>query len=140
MDAITKDLQKPAPWTLLHADDVMLASEDKGELDVQTWTDRLAMFGLRLNVKKTECSTTDSNEPGSFKIKALSSHGQQPSSTLDRRLRLTAAWVAAWLKWRLMTGVLCNKNIPERLNPKSTEPSSGPSRFTALSAGLRPKK
>nr|CDJ82814.1 RNA-directed DNA polymerase (reverse transcriptase) domain containing protein [Haemonchus contortus] len=29
MDAITKDLQKPAPWTLLYADDVMLASEAK---------------------------------------------------------------------------------------------------------------
>ncbi|XGW17548.1 hypothetical protein V3C99_002275 [Haemonchus contortus] len=70
MDAITKDLQKPAPWTLLYADDVMLASEDKSELEsqVQTWSDRLAMFGLRLNVKKTEYLTTDSSEPGSIKI------------------------------------------------------------------------
>ncbi|XGW23905.1 hypothetical protein V3C99_005819 [Haemonchus contortus] len=70
MDTITKDLQKPAPWTLLYADDVMLASEDKSELEsqVQTWSDRLAMFGLRLNVKKTEYLTTDSSEPGSIKI------------------------------------------------------------------------
>uniref|UniRef100_A0A7I4Y565 Reverse transcriptase domain-containing protein n=1 Tax=Haemonchus contortus TaxID=6289 RepID=A0A7I4Y565_HAECO len=70
MDTITKDLQKPAPWTLLYADDVMLASEDKSELEsqVQTWSDRLAMFGLRLNVKKTEHLTTDSSEPGSIKI------------------------------------------------------------------------
>ncbi|VDP23366.1 unnamed protein product [Heligmosomoides polygyrus] len=30
MDAITRDLQKPVPWTLLYADDVMLACEDKG--------------------------------------------------------------------------------------------------------------
>uniref|UniRef100_A0A7I4XRB9 Reverse transcriptase domain-containing protein n=1 Tax=Haemonchus contortus TaxID=6289 RepID=A0A7I4XRB9_HAECO len=35
MDTITKDLQKPAPWTLLHADDVMLASVDKSELESQ---------------------------------------------------------------------------------------------------------
>ncbi|VDP29369.1 unnamed protein product [Heligmosomoides polygyrus] len=49
------------PWTLLYADDVMLASEDKGELEreVQAWCDRLEMFWLRLNVKKTEYLTTD---------------------------------------------------------------------------------
>ncbi|EYC04267.1 hypothetical protein Y032_0089g2316 [Ancylostoma ceylanicum] len=32
MDAITRDLQRPAPWTLLYADDVMLASEQKEDL------------------------------------------------------------------------------------------------------------
>ncbi|VDP53798.1 unnamed protein product [Heligmosomoides polygyrus] len=44
------------PWTLLYADDVMLASEDKGELEreLQAWSDRLERFGLKLNVKKPE--------------------------------------------------------------------------------------
>ncbi|VDO19468.1 unnamed protein product [Heligmosomoides polygyrus] len=61
MDAITRDLQKPVPWTLLYADDVMLASKDKGELEreVQAWCDRLERFGLKLNVKKTEYLTKD---------------------------------------------------------------------------------
>ncbi|VDO75281.1 unnamed protein product [Heligmosomoides polygyrus] len=56
MDGITRDLQQPVPFTLLYADDVMLASEDKNELErqVQAWCDLLAMFGLKLNVKKTE--------------------------------------------------------------------------------------
>ncbi|EYC44867.1 hypothetical protein Y032_0447g1625 [Ancylostoma ceylanicum] len=64
MDAITKDIQKNVPWTLLYADDVMLAAKTKAELEqqVQTWQDRLAYFGLRLNVKKTEYLTTDKNE------------------------------------------------------------------------------
>ncbi|VDP28609.1 unnamed protein product [Heligmosomoides polygyrus] len=62
MDAITRDLQKPVPWTLLYAYDVMLACEDKDDLErqVQAWCDRLEQFGLRLNVKKTEYLTTDS--------------------------------------------------------------------------------
>ncbi|VDP13033.1 unnamed protein product [Heligmosomoides polygyrus] len=33
MDAITRDLQKAAPWTLLYANDVMLACEEKTELE-----------------------------------------------------------------------------------------------------------
>ncbi|VDP09717.1 unnamed protein product [Heligmosomoides polygyrus] len=53
-----------APWTLLYADDVMLACEDKTELErqAQAWCDRLVLFGLKLNVKKTEYLTTDVNE------------------------------------------------------------------------------
>ncbi|EYC05467.1 hypothetical protein Y032_0082g1602 [Ancylostoma ceylanicum] len=73
MDAITRDLQKPVPWTLLFADDIVLASEDKHDLELQTqaWSDRLAQFGLRLNVKKTEYLTTDVNEDGTIKVNGI---------------------------------------------------------------------
>uniref|UniRef100_A0A914VIK5 Reverse transcriptase domain-containing protein n=1 Tax=Plectus sambesii TaxID=2011161 RepID=A0A914VIK5_9BILA len=49
MDVTTLDLQKPVPWTLLYAEDVFLASDDREELQrqVQAWKDRLAHFGLR---------------------------------------------------------------------------------------------
>uniref|UniRef100_A0A183FPM7 Reverse transcriptase domain-containing protein n=1 Tax=Heligmosomoides polygyrus TaxID=6339 RepID=A0A183FPM7_HELPZ len=55
---------------LLYADDVMLACEDKDDLEqqVQAWCDRLAIFGLKLNVKKTEYLTTDVSESSSIKI------------------------------------------------------------------------
>uniref|UniRef100_A0A8L8KDJ5 G_PROTEIN_RECEP_F2_3 domain-containing protein n=1 Tax=Heligmosomoides polygyrus TaxID=6339 RepID=A0A8L8KDJ5_HELPZ len=51
-----------------YAVDVVLACESKGELEreVQAWCDRL--FGLKLNVKKTEYLTTDVNESCSIKI------------------------------------------------------------------------
>ncbi|VDP07820.1 unnamed protein product [Heligmosomoides polygyrus] len=70
MDAITRDLQKAAPWTLLYADDVMLACEGNAELErqAQEWCDRLALFGLKLIVKKTEYLMTDVNEHASIKI------------------------------------------------------------------------
>ncbi|EYC20170.1 hypothetical protein Y032_0022g488 [Ancylostoma ceylanicum] len=63
MDAVIRDLQKPAPWTLLYVDDVTIASEDKCELErlIQAWSDRLAQFGLRLYVTMTEYLTTDVN-------------------------------------------------------------------------------
>ncbi|VDP04226.1 unnamed protein product, partial [Heligmosomoides polygyrus] len=70
MDAITRGLQKPVSWTLLYADDVILACEDKDdpERQVQALCDRLTMFGLILNSKKTEYLTTDIDESGSIKI------------------------------------------------------------------------
>ncbi|VDO65530.1 unnamed protein product [Heligmosomoides polygyrus] len=48
MDAISRDLQKPAPWTLLYADD----------RQVQAWCDRLAAFGLKLNTGSIEINGT----------------------------------------------------------------------------------
>ncbi|KAK6757912.1 hypothetical protein RB195_015624 [Necator americanus] len=56
MDKITKEIQKQHPWTLLFADDVMLASESRDDLQkqVQSWKDQLQQYGLRLNTSKTE--------------------------------------------------------------------------------------
>ncbi|EYB82911.1 hypothetical protein Y032_0347g3156 [Ancylostoma ceylanicum] len=69
-DAITKDIQKTVPWTLLYADDVMLAANTNVEHEqhLHTWQDHLADFGLRLNVKKTENMTTDKNEQDTVRV------------------------------------------------------------------------
>ncbi|VDO73075.1 unnamed protein product [Heligmosomoides polygyrus] len=51
----------------------MLACEDKTELErqAQAWCDSLALFGLKLNVKKTEYLTRHVDEHGSLKINGL---------------------------------------------------------------------
>ncbi|KAG8136472.1 hypothetical protein E2320_005055 [Naja naja] len=69
MDTIMHDLQQNAPWTMLYADDVMLASTIRGELQqqVQTWNERLNHFGFRLNIKKTEYLETVTT-PGMLQI------------------------------------------------------------------------
>ncbi|EYC19326.1 hypothetical protein Y032_0024g1020 [Ancylostoma ceylanicum] len=56
VDAITRDIQKPHPWCMLYADDVMVAVETREELqeEVQLSEERLQRHGLRLNIAKTE--------------------------------------------------------------------------------------
>ncbi|VDP48488.1 unnamed protein product [Heligmosomoides polygyrus] len=124
MDAITRDLQKPVPWTLLYADDVRLASEDKGELgrEVQAWCDRLERFGLKLGVKKTECLTTDVTESSSVKVNGIELPrtavfmylGSAVASDVKLMVEVNPRVSAAWFKWRSLTAVLCDKRIPER--------------------------
>ncbi|EYC40244.1 hypothetical protein Y032_0623g775 [Ancylostoma ceylanicum] len=128
MDAITRDLQRPAPWTLLYADDVMLASEQKEDLQRQThaWSERLARFGLRLNVKKTEYMTTNLDKLSTIQVDGndlrRTDYFKYPGSTLSADGNLAHEVVArvnaTWLKWRSMTGVLCDKNIPDRFKSK----------------------
>ncbi|VDO95236.1 unnamed protein product [Heligmosomoides polygyrus] len=117
-----------APWTLLYADNVMLAYEDRAELERQAhaWCDRLALFGLKLNVKKTEYLTTDVNELGSIKINGIELSrvtsfkylGSTITSDGSLKLEVNAGVSAAWSKWRSLSGVLCDRTIPERLKSK----------------------
>ncbi|VDP30801.1 unnamed protein product [Heligmosomoides polygyrus] len=98
MDAITRDLHRAAPWTLLYTDDVMLACKDKAELErqAQAWCDRLAFFGLKLNVKKTEYLTTDVNELGSIATNATElsrvTSFKYPGSTMAVRPMVALSW------------------------------------------------
>ncbi|VDO67913.1 unnamed protein product [Heligmosomoides polygyrus] len=128
LDAATRDLQKPVPWTLLYADNVMLASEDKNKLEqqVQAWCDRLVMFGIKLNVKKTEY--TDVNECGSTNIKINSTElahtsvlkylGSAIACDGSLMVEVNSRVSAACSKWRSLTGVLCDRKIPEHLKSK----------------------
>uniref|UniRef100_A0A914WJ88 Reverse transcriptase domain-containing protein n=1 Tax=Plectus sambesii TaxID=2011161 RepID=A0A914WJ88_9BILA len=128
MDVVTRDLHQRPPWTLLYADDVMLADTDKANLQnqVQAWSDRLAQFGLRLNVKKTEYMTTDADEHGSITINntnlprtsAFRYLGSTFSDDGSLATEVTARINAAWLKWRSATDVLCVKKITDRLKSK----------------------
>ncbi|VDO69250.1 unnamed protein product [Heligmosomoides polygyrus] len=112
------------------ADDVMLACDDKDDLErqVQAWCDRLARFVLKLNVKKTEYLTTDVNESGSIKINGTGTElartsvfkymGSAIASDSGLMVEVNSRVSAAWSKWRSLTGVLCDRKIPEHLKSK----------------------
>ncbi|VDP02238.1 unnamed protein product [Heligmosomoides polygyrus] len=106
----------------------MLACEDKDDLErqVQAWCDRLAMFGLKLNVKKTGYLTTDLNESGSIKIhrtelartSLFKYLGSAVASDGGLMVEVNSRVSATWFKWLSLTGVLCDRKIPEQLKSK----------------------
>ncbi|KAK6743227.1 hypothetical protein RB195_010468 [Necator americanus] len=129
MDTITKEIQKQHPWTLLSADDVMLASESRDDLQkqVQSWKDQLQQYGLRLNTSKTEYMECGPRiEDGSIrvdgtelnKVNCFKYFGSKVTSigNIDQEVR--ARVNAAWMKWKMATGVLCDKKVPVRLKSK----------------------
>ena len=71
LDRITRDIQGEHPWTLLYADDIVLARSTRDELkkDLKRLKERLERHGLRVNTSKTEYlepepSCKDSMESG----------------------------------------------------------------------------
>lgn len=127
MDTITRDLQEDIPWTLLYADDVLLAANTKEELQqrVQIWNSRFCQFGLRLNIAKTEYMETISS-PDSIMVdgenltktnrfKYLGSH-LQSDGNIDGDVR--ARVNGAWMRWKEVTGILCDRKMPTHLKSK----------------------
>ena len=128
MDTVTRDIQRPAPYTLLYADDVFLASDSKNDLEqlVQKWNDRLMQHGLRLNLNKTEFLTTDPHETGTITVggsdlprtERFKYLGSTLSANGELRYEIASRINATWMKWRSTTGVLCDRRINERLKSK----------------------
>ncbi|KAK6754463.1 hypothetical protein RB195_013455 [Necator americanus] len=129
MDTITKEIQKQHPWTLLFADDVMLAAESRDDLQKQapSWKDRLQQHGLHLNTSKTEYMECGPRiEDGSIrvdgtelnKVNCFKYLGSKVTSTGDIDQEGRARFNAAWMKWKMATGVLCDKKVPVRLKSK----------------------
>ncbi|EYC39234.1 hypothetical protein Y032_0667g1337 [Ancylostoma ceylanicum] len=105
-------------WTLHCTSDL--------QRQTQAWSERLARFGLRLNVKKTEYMTTNLDELSTIQVNGndlrRTDYFKYLGSTLsdDGNLahEVVARANATWLKWRSVTGVLCPKNIPDRFKSK----------------------
>src|SRR5262249_803174 len=92
----------------------------------QTWKTRLANYGMRLNTCKTQYMQCGPQTDGTIRVdgvdlkkvsdfKYLGSIISNDGITLpDARARVNSAWA----KWREVTGVLCDRRMPDRLKAK----------------------
>ncbi|KAK6735839.1 hypothetical protein RB195_018845 [Necator americanus] len=98
-DTVTKGIQKQQSWSLLFADDIMLASDYRDDLQKQVQSWKLQQHGLRLNVSKTEYM-----ECGVYLGSTVTA-----KSDIDQEGRARVNVV--WMKWKVTTGVLCEKSL-----------------------------
>jgi len=128
MDTATADIQVPHPWSILYADDVFLANASRQRLQEQTqlWNDRLHLYGLKVNPAKTEYLESGTHTDGTVNIGATQLKkvtdfkylGSTISADGDITPDVRARVKAAWLKWRQVNGVLCDRRMPIRLKAK----------------------
>ncbi|XP_063538680.1 uncharacterized protein LOC134747932 [Cydia strobilella] len=128
MDYLTRKCQRGVPWHLLYADDVALIAETETDLerDLNSWIEALEGHGLKISRKKTEHMSflfdETANNPENFKFyigndclptvtkfkylgSVLSNDGKIDSDVVHRTQ-------TGWMKWRELTGVLCDRKIP----------------------------
>ncbi|KAK6730585.1 hypothetical protein RB195_007195 [Necator americanus] len=114
-------------FTLCRRCHAHVGSRDDPQKQVQSWKDQLRQYGLRLNTSKTEyMECGPRTEDGSIrvdgtelnKVNCFKYLGSKVTSTGDIDQEGRARVNAAWMKWKMATGVLCDKKVPVRLKSK----------------------
>ena len=123
MNRLTDGVRKGAPWTMMFADDIMLCSEDREdvEFDVERWKFAMERRGMKASRSKTEYLCINEMEKdirvctGGRELKKVtefkylgSTIDSKGGNTTDIKRRISAGWNG----WRKVTGVLYDRNMP----------------------------
>ena len=129
IDRLTKDIRKDAPWDMLFADDIVLSRQNHRELeeDLEIWRNALERRGLKVSQSKTEYLRVGGVDDGeelklqgekvkrakNFKYLASTvSNDGRCEEEVRRRIQ------AAWVSWRKVSGVLCNRKLSAKVKGK----------------------
>ncbi|KAF3666428.1 putative transmembrane protein 56-B-like isoform X2 [Capsicum annuum] len=127
MDVLTRSIQREVPWCMLFVDDVVLIDEFRqGVTDkLEVWRKTLESKGFRLSRTKTEyleCKFSDSRQEYEVVVKLDSQmvYKRDSFTYLGSTIQgngeidedVSHCIGAGWMKWRLASGILCDKKVP----------------------------
>ncbi|GJV63071.1 ataxia telangiectasia mutated family protein [Tanacetum coccineum] len=135
LDELSREIQEDILWCLIFADDIVLVSESAKGLNMrlEDWRKALEDNGLRVSREETEYLRCDfgngeitHNEEVDVcigdKILQPKESFRYLGSLLHKSGRIdedaSNRIKATWLKWRATTRVLCDRNVPLKLNGK----------------------
>ncbi|KAF3653715.1 putative pre-mRNA-processing factor 6-like [Capsicum annuum] len=132
MDVLTRSIQGEVPWCMLFADDVVLIDETRGVNEkLEVWRQTLESKGFRLSRSKTEyleCKFSDASQEDEVVVRldsqdvckrdslkylgSMIQGNNEIDEDISRRIEV------GWMKWKLASGVLCDKKVPLKLKGK----------------------
>ncbi|XP_064072281.1 uncharacterized protein LOC135193495 [Vanessa tameamea] len=137
IDALTEDIQEEAPWCMLFADDIALVSEDGPEIQsrLEYWQQKLENVDLKIGRTKTEymfCDFGGLSGPEAIALDGVAlpvcsdfrclGSLIQGDGKIDRRVKHRIN--TGWMKWRQVTGTICDPIFPLSLRGRSIRPWS----------------
>ncbi|PHU20573.1 hypothetical protein BC332_11724 [Capsicum chinense] len=133
MDVLTRRIQGEVPWCMLFADDVVLIDETRGGVNdkLEVWRQTLESKGFRVSRSKTEyveCKFNDVRRENEVVVKLEAQEvckrdkfkylGSVIQSNGEIDEDVSHRIGAGWMKWKLASGVLCDKKVPPKLKGK----------------------
>ena len=128
MDVLASEIDTEPPWAMLFADETPKAAVER---ELEIWRDQFERHGLIVSRTKTAympCNDYDNNprnyeeiQLGDDKLNKVTTFKYLGSifdsnggseRDINNRVRL------AWMKWKQLTGVLCDKKVPIKLKDK----------------------
>ncbi|XP_070025872.1 uncharacterized protein [Nicotiana sylvestris] len=133
MDILTHHIQREVSWCMFFVDDIVLIYETQYGVNTQleVWRQTLESKGFKLNRSKKEyleckLSGYTQEEEGEVRLDSQLIHLRgsfkylgsiiQGDGEIDEDLTLLIE--EGWMKWRLISGILCDKKVLPKLKGK----------------------
>ena len=131
MDRMTDEIREEAQWTMMFADDIVICSESKEQVEekLESWRYALERRGMKVNRRKTEYMCVNERQDNSSgtvkmqgeevaKVEDFKYLGSTVQSNGECGREVKKRVQAGWNGWRRMSGVICDRRVPARVKGK----------------------
>ncbi|KAK3544152.1 hypothetical protein QTP86_003162, partial [Hemibagrus guttatus] len=129
MDQLSEEVRQESPWTMMFADDIMICSESREQVEenLERWRFALERRGMKVSRSKTEYICVNGREGSGTvrlqgeevkKVQEFKYLGSTVQSNGEYEKEVKKRVQAGWNGWRKVSGVLCDRKISARIKGK----------------------
>ncbi|KAK3523897.1 hypothetical protein QTP70_015725 [Hemibagrus guttatus] len=129
MDQLSEEVRQEAPWTMMFADDIVICSESREQVEenLERWRFALERRGMKVSRSKTEYMCVNEREgSGTVRLQGEEVKKVQEFKYLESTVQSNGECgkevkkrvQAGWNGWRKVSGVLCDQKISARIKGK----------------------
>ncbi|KAK3544114.1 hypothetical protein QTP86_001824 [Hemibagrus guttatus] len=129
MDQLSEEVRQESPWTMTFADDIVICSESREQVEenLERWRFALERRGMKVSRSKTEYMCVNEREGSGTvrlqgeevkKVQEFKYLGSTVQSYGECGKEVKKRVQAGWNGWRKVSGVLCDRKISARIKGK----------------------
>ncbi|KAK3508727.1 hypothetical protein QTP70_004272 [Hemibagrus guttatus] len=129
MDQLSEEVRQESPWTMMFADDIVICSESREQVEenLERWRFALERRGMKVSHSKTEYMCVNEREGSGTvrlqgeevqKVQEFKYLGSTVQSNGECGKEVKKRVQAGWNGWRKVSGVLCDRKISARIKRK----------------------
>ncbi|KAK3512706.1 hypothetical protein QTP70_023157 [Hemibagrus guttatus] len=129
MDQLSEEVRQESPWTMMFADDIVICSESREQVEenLERWRFALERRGMKVSCSKTEYMCVNEREGSGTvrlqgeevkKVQEFKYLGSTVQSNGECGKEVKKRVQAGWNGWRKVPGVLCDRKISARIKGK----------------------
>ncbi|KAK3510573.1 hypothetical protein QTP70_010657 [Hemibagrus guttatus] len=129
MDQLSEEVRQESPWTMMFADDIVICSESREQVEenLERWRFALERRGMKVSRSKTEYMCANEREGSGTvrlqgeevkKVQEFKYLGSTVQSNGECAKEVKKRVQAGWNGWRKVSGVLYDRKISARIKGK----------------------
>ncbi|KAK3544481.1 hypothetical protein QTP86_013141 [Hemibagrus guttatus] len=129
MDQLSEEVRQESPWTMMFADDIVICSESREQVEenLERWRFALERRGMKVSRSKTEYMCVNEREGSGTvrlqgeevkKVQEFKYLGSTVQSNGECGKEVKKRVQAGWNGWKKVSGVLCDRKISARIKGK----------------------